>query len=81
MAESEVIQTVIVTWGDLKIVVFVCGDIADDEIYRQINGIKMIAIGQIPPEQRLAHSRYREVNGESFIDGEPADDFDEDDEL
>jgi hypothetical protein len=44
-----------------------------------VNQIKQIAIGQIPPEMRLARSRYSEVNGEGFIDGEPADDFDEDD--
>jgi hypothetical protein len=78
IAEGEAQQTVTVTEGDLKIVVFVCGDIADDEIYRQVNQIKRIATGPILPEMRPARSRYSEVNGEGFIDGEPADDFDAD---
>lgn len=79
MAEAEAKQTIVVTWGDLKIVVFVCGDIADDEVYRQVNGIKQIVIGQIPPEMRLARSRYSEVGGVGYIDDVLAEEFDDDD--
>jgi len=81
MAQAEARQTVVVTMGDLQIVVFVCGDdITDTEIYEQINFLKQAGIGLV---SGVAKSDYSEnPEGEGFINDQPEEyGQDEDDEL
>ena len=56
-AMEEAQQTVVMTWGDLQITLFVCDDIPDPDIHQWLNWFKGAAIG-LEPE--FARSRYME---------------------
>lgn len=58
MAMEECGQQVELTWGDLKIVLLVCGDdIPDDQVYAWLNWLKMAEVGMQPG---FVRSRYSE---------------------
>ena len=70
-AQAEAQQTVALTWGDLRIVLFVCGDIDDVAIHQWLNFLKRAAIGLEP---NFTQSKYWEDGrGEGFQEDENAD--------
>ena len=57
MAAKAAQQTVVLTWGDLQITLFVCDDIPDTDIHQWMNYLKRAAVGLEPG---FARSRYVE---------------------
>jgi hypothetical protein len=79
MAMEQCAQRVEMTFGDLKIVLFVgCDDIPDDQIYAWLNWLKMADIGMQPG---FSKSRYSEtLTADGNYVGETDEWEDEDDE-
>ncbi len=66
MAQAEAQQTVTLTWSDLRIVLFVCGDIDDVSIHQWMNFLKRASIGFEPEFSRSTY--WEDSSGMGYED-------------